>query len=88
MDLWSALAVRIGAVAHGVEALDLLRLSLERWLDGAPGYASGRSSNTPYLMEDEYLMTGVGCTITPSSLSTPDWLKTDSHGRFWRNSGT
>jgi hypothetical protein len=60
MDNWSSLATRIGTLLPGVCATDLLRNSLERWLDGGPGYASGRMMRNEkiHFAEDEYIMTG------------------------------
>jgi hypothetical protein len=64
MDTWSALALRCGVVA-GVDTRLLLRDSLERWLDGGPGYASGTMRDGDRLRpaEDEYLITGVGTLL-------------------------
>jgi hypothetical protein len=60
MDNWASLAIRIGELLPGLSAIDLLRHSLERWLQGGPGYASGgmAGSGTVHDAEDEYLMSG------------------------------
>lgn len=60
MDNWSALAIRVGRILPGLSTVDLLRDSLERWLTGGPGYASGRMRRNDdiHLAEDEYIMTG------------------------------
>ncbi len=63
MDNWSALAVRMGDPVPGLPAHDLLRLSIERWLDGGQGYASGPSARTGGSYDDEYLMTPVACLL-------------------------
>lgn len=65
MDNWSALAGRIGQILPGVSALDLLRDSLERWLDEGPGYASGKmlGGGSIHYAEDEYLMTGTAALL-------------------------
>jgi hypothetical protein len=65
MDNWSAVAARLGDILPGVNALDLLRDSLERWLDGGPGYASGgmAGNGKNHLAEDEYIMTGTACLL-------------------------
>ncbi len=65
MDNWSALALRIGHLLPGLTALDLVRDSLERWLDEGPGYASGRmlKNGTIHYAEDEYLMTGTAALL-------------------------
>ncbi|CAN7442376.1 hypothetical protein LJR045_002907 [Microbacterium sp. LjRoot45] len=64
MDTWSALAVRRGTVA-GIDTRAMLRDSLERWLDGGPGYASGTMRDGGRLRpaEDEYLISGVGTLL-------------------------
>jgi hypothetical protein len=60
MDNWSSVASRIGQILPGLPAIYLVRDSLERWLDGGPGYASGgmAGDGEVHLAEDEYLMTG------------------------------
>lgn len=65
MDTWSALAVRCAEVSPGVDMRLLLRDSLERWLDGGPGYASGTLRDDDRLRpaEDEYLISGVGTLL-------------------------
>ena len=63
MDSWSAvlpqqdLAGLAGGAPSGAE---LLRLSIERWLAGGPGYAAGMLSRGGKVhdADDEYLMTG------------------------------
>jgi len=64
MDTWSALALRRGTV-HGIDTRRMLRDSLERWLDGGPGYASGtmRDGGRLRAAEDEYLISGVGTLL-------------------------
>jgi len=71
MDTWSAVALNIGNVLPGFSAVDLLRDSIERWLDGAPGYGGGmmRVNGEMHPAEDEYLMTG-----TASLLGTSEFL--------------
>ncbi len=49
----SAIAERLQNVVPGVHPMDLVGLSLERWLTGAPSYGSGRTSHGPHLLEDE-----------------------------------
>lgn len=65
MDTWSALAMRCGEVAPGIDTRAMLRDSLERWLDGGPGYASGTLRDGPLLRpaEDQYLISGVGTLL-------------------------
>jgi len=55
MDSWSATAVRVGEILPGFSGLDMLRDSLERWLDDSPAYGSGNSSLFAHRYEDEYL---------------------------------
>ncbi len=72
MDNWSDIALRAGELLPGLHALDLVGDSLERWLDGATGYASGNIVNhgVVHAAEDEYLMTG-----TAALLGLADYLE-------------
>ena len=65
MDNWSAVAVRLCELLPGLDARELLRDSLERWLDGGPGYASGGflGEGTMHRAEDEYIMTGTAVLL-------------------------
>ncbi len=54
----SAIAARVGEPAPGVDPLELLRLSLERWLSDAPAYGSGWTSRGGHHLEDEYVQLG------------------------------
>jgi hypothetical protein len=80
MDNWSALATRIGPIVPGLSAVDLLRDSIERWLDGGPGYASGvlLANGAPHLAEDEYIMTGTAGLLGVADLledaGSAEWL--------------
>jgi len=60
MDNWAGIALRVPDLGGGIAGPDFLRYSLERWLDGGPGYASGVliQDGVAHLAEDEYLMTG------------------------------
>ncbi len=80
MDTWSALALRVGDLYPGVSAVDLLRDSIERWLDGAPGYGSGMmyAEGDTHPAEDEYLMTGTASLLGVAEFldhsGSPGWL--------------
>jgi len=80
MDNWSALATRIGPIIPGLSAMDLLRDSIERWLDGGPGYASGGllANGAYHTAEDEYIMTGtaglLGIAEFLEHSGTEEWL--------------
>lgn len=65
MDTWAAQAVRMGDYLPGRHCTGLVRQSLERWLDGGPGYASGRlkAEGKIYSAEDEYLMTATSALM-------------------------
>jgi hypothetical protein len=63
LENWSAVAVRAGEVVPGLTGLDLLRDTLEHWLDDAPAYGTGRSSLAPHRYEDEYLQIGATALI-------------------------
>ncbi|MDP2887156.1 MAG: hypothetical protein Q8P51_19300 [Ignavibacteria bacterium] len=60
MDNWSAITTRMDPILPNLRPVDLLRDSLERWLDGGPGYGSGPllQDGKVHEAEDEYLMTG------------------------------
>jgi hypothetical protein len=80
MDTWSAAALEIGPIFPGFPAMDLVRDSIERWLDGGPGYASGRMlhDGTMHHAEDEYLMTGTAALLGLADFlcdsGTPEWI--------------
>jgi hypothetical protein len=80
MDNWSSVASRIGVVSDGLHALDLVRYSLERWLDRGPGYASGGmdGDGEVHAAEDEYIMTGTAALLGLAEYldhrGTPTWL--------------
>lgn len=80
MDGWAAVATRLGEVTPGVEAADLLRCSLERWLDGGPGYGSGDMGDPDdrHLAEDEYVYTGAAAILGLAKYleyaGTPEWV--------------
>ncbi|ACB76196.1 hypothetical protein [Opitutus terrae] len=65
MDTWSAIAPGLGEVFPGLPATEFLRLSLERWLTGGPGYAAGRllQGGRAHDADDEYLMTGASALL-------------------------
>ncbi len=65
MDAWAATATRLPDVLPGVRADEVLRTSLERWLHGAPGYASGTlvQRGRRHAVEDEYLMTSAAALL-------------------------
>ncbi len=65
MDNWSAVATELHELMPGLRATALLRDSLERWLDGGPGYASGGmvSGDDLHRAEDEYIMSGTACLL-------------------------
>ena len=81
MDNWSGLAVQIGTILPGLSAIDLLRDSIERWLDGGPGYGSGGMSvdGDIHRAEDEYLMSGtaplLGIAEFLEHSGTGEWLQ-------------
>ncbi len=63
MDSWSAVLPHqdLAGIADGAPSGgELLRLSIERWLAGGPGYAAGMLSHGGKVhdADDEYLMTG------------------------------
>lgn len=81
MDNWSAIMTRMDRILPNLAPVDLLRDSLERWLDGGPGYASGPllQDGKVHEAEDEYLMTGtaglLGLAEYLQHSGTPAWAK-------------
>jgi hypothetical protein len=81
MDNWSAIMTKMDPLAPNLAAVDLLRDSLERWLDGGPGYASGPllQDGKVHEAEDEYLMTGtaglLGLAEYLQHSGTAAWVK-------------
>ncbi|MFW6354209.1 MAG: hypothetical protein ACOC3I_07485 [Verrucomicrobiota bacterium] len=65
MDTWSTQTVRMGELLPGLPANALLQASLERWLEGGPGYAGGnlKQGGELHSGEDEYLMTGTAALL-------------------------
>jgi len=65
MDNWSALTTRMPKLLPHLHAVDMLRDSLERWLDGGQGYTSGNmlQHGVFHEAEDEYLLTGAACLL-------------------------
>lgn len=81
MDNWAETTSRLGPILPSLDATHFLRTSLERWLDGGPGYASGRllkKENDIHDAEDEYLMTGtaglLGLALFLQHSGTADWV--------------
>jgi hypothetical protein len=81
MDNWSAIVTRMDPILPKLAPADLLRDSLERWLDGGPGYASGPllQNGKVHEAEDEYLMTGtaglLGLAEYLQHSGTAEWVK-------------
>ena len=66
MDHWAETTTRLGPILPNLDATYFLRTSLERWLEGGPGYASGhllQDDGTLRDAEDEYLMAGSACLL-------------------------
>lgn len=84
MDTWSAVLpnLDLAAVVPGAPSgADLLRVSIERWLVGGPGYAAGKLSHGGVVhdADDEYLMTGAAILR-----AIGDYLKNDASPRWFR----
>ncbi len=81
MDNWSAITTRMDPILPNLKPVDLLRDSLERWLAGGPGYASGLllQDGRMHEAEDEYLMTGtaglLGLAEYLQHSGSPEWTK-------------
>jgi hypothetical protein len=79
MDNWAEVTLRVPDIGTGTPGSRFLQYSVERWLNGGPGYASGtlRQDEQTHPAEDEYLMTG-----TAALLGLAQWLTT-SEGKEW-----
>jgi hypothetical protein len=79
MDNWAGIALRMSDIGGGIPGALFLRYSLERWLDGGPGYASGAlvQDGEIHPAEDEYLMTG-----SAALLGLSEYLGTEE-GASW-----
>lgn len=81
MDTWAAVARPQGDVLPGLPATEFLRLSLERWLTGGPGYAAGRllQDGASHDADDEYLQTGASALRGLGEFlrhgATPEWYR-------------
>ncbi|MDQ8187691.1 hypothetical protein [Pelagicoccus sp. SDUM812002] len=81
MDTWACQCLSMGELLPGLRSEDLLRLSLERWLTGGPGYAGGnlKQEGSLHSGEDEYLMTGtatlLGLAEYLHKAATPAWIE-------------
>jgi len=81
MDTWAAVARPQGDILPGLPATEFLRLSLERWLTGGPGYAAGRllQDGSSHDADDEYLQTGAsalrGLGEYLRHTATPAWYR-------------
>ena len=81
MDTWAAVTRLQGDVVPGLPATEFLRLSLERWLTGGPGYAAGRllQDGSSHDADDEYLQTGAsalrGLGEYLRHCATPAWYR-------------
>jgi hypothetical protein len=51
----SAIARVLDQLPGGIEPMELVGISLRRWLDGAPSYGSGSTSHGAHRLEDEYV---------------------------------
>ncbi len=81
MDTWSAVTRPMGELLPGWPATELLRTSLERWLDGGPGYAAGALVQDGKVRDagDDYLMTD-----TAGLRGLADYLRHTADRAWWR----
>ena len=63
MDYWAYLAVAVGDALPGLSSVGLVTDSMDRHLDGAPGYGSGNTSLHAGRVEDEYLHTEIAVLL-------------------------
>jgi hypothetical protein len=80
LDDWGILAADVGPVHEGIDSFDLLRDTIDRYLDDGPGYMAGRTSFHQGLVQDEYIHTdcavllGIACAIAGGR--STEWLAT------------
>ncbi|MCF7688083.1 MAG: hypothetical protein K9M98_14370 [Cephaloticoccus sp.] len=80
MDTWTAFYFSLGNPLPNFPAHELIRLSLERWLDGGQSYADGHLVQNGAIRDaqDEYLMTGAavlrGLADYLSQVAKPAWF--------------
>ncbi len=81
MDTWAAVTRAQGDVLPGLPPAEFLRLSLERWLTGGPGYAAGRllQDGASHDADDEYLQTGASALR-----GLGDYLSDTATGAWYR----
>ena len=63
LDVWAHLCTSIKDGPCGISPSYFLRKTIEAFLNGAPGYASGKHSSQQHLLEDEYLFTGAASLL-------------------------
>ncbi len=83
-ETWTAVLPRLGLAAAsqgGPSGEELLRVSLERWLQGGPAYAAGILSQNGrcHDADDEYLMTGAAALR-----AVGDYLSGPADEAWWR----
>jgi hypothetical protein len=81
LDTWTAVTLPMGEVWRGFAPVELVRTSLERWLEGGPGYAAGRllQDGVAHDAADEYLMTD-----TAALRGLGDYLHHVADARWWK----
>lgn len=81
LDTWTAVTRPMPPVLPGFAPIELVRTSLERWLDGGPGYAAGRllQDGVAHDAADEYLMTD-----TAGLRGLGDYLRHVADCTWWR----
>ena len=78
----SAIASGFGALPSGVHPMELVGVSLERWLHGAPSYGSGATSHGPHRLEDEYVHMAAN-TLTAVGRYLAFASEGEENGRAW-----
>ncbi len=69
LDSWSENAIKFQPFNDGIDPVDFLRDTLERWLLDAPAYASGKSiQDEDFLYEDEYVQSGTSALLGLANL--------------------
>jgi hypothetical protein len=82
LETWAPEAAAIGRIDAATSALDLVRDTINRYFDDAPGYGAGRTSFHAGLVQDEYVVTDPSVLLGLAHLvdAAPDdaWLAAHS----------
>ncbi len=79
----SAIARELDELPGGIHPMQLVGISLRRWLDGAPSYGSGSTSHGPHRLEDEYVQMAANTLVALARYleydDDPTWFAAHEH---------